>query len=117
MVKASVFYPDIKDRYEAFNYDNLTTLNYTDAIIDFDASRINSLLKSDYILFEERPENEYNHMGIAKELNGTFHYVETFFHEKTKNYINGQIIVKIKSFKVLDADENIIVSDAFNEKS
>ena len=34
MVKSSVFYPQIQERYENFSYDNLTTLNYTDAIIN-----------------------------------------------------------------------------------
>ena len=42
MVKNSVFYKDIEERYENFSYDNLTTLNYTDAIINFNPSIINS---------------------------------------------------------------------------
>ena len=50
MVKASAFYNKIEDRYNSFDYDNLTTLNYTDAVIDFDASLIPSKLKSDYLL-------------------------------------------------------------------
>ena len=37
-----------------FSYDNLTTLNYTDAVINFNPSLINSKIKSDYLLFEER---------------------------------------------------------------
>ncbi len=65
IVRTSSFFYLIEARYNSFSYDNLTTLNYTDAIIDFDASRINSKLKSDYILFEERPSTEYNHMAIA----------------------------------------------------
>lgn len=52
-VKASVFYKDIKQRYESFSYDNLTTLNYTDAIINFNASLINSKIKSDYLLLRK----------------------------------------------------------------
>ena len=54
MVRASVFYNDISERYENFSYDNLTTLNYTDAVINFNPSLINSKIKSDYLLFEER---------------------------------------------------------------
>ena len=52
MVRASVFYNDISERYENFSYDNLTTLNYTDAVINFNPSLINSKIKSDYLLFE-----------------------------------------------------------------
>ena len=54
MLKESVFYQDIQERYEKFSYENLTTLNYTDAIINFNPDIIKSKMKSDYILFEER---------------------------------------------------------------
>ena len=49
MVKASVFYQDITSRYESFSYESLTTLTYTDVIIDFNPSLINSKIKSDYL--------------------------------------------------------------------
>lgn len=51
MVKASVFYPDIESRYESFSYDNLTTLTYTDAVINFNPALIKSKIKSDYLLY------------------------------------------------------------------
>ena len=35
-VRASVFYPKIQERYENFSYENLTTLTYTDAVVNFD---------------------------------------------------------------------------------
>ncbi|MFW5668935.1 MAG: PBECR4 domain-containing protein, partial [Acetivibrio ethanolgignens] len=35
MIKASVFYSDIAERYENFSYETLTTLTYTDAVINF----------------------------------------------------------------------------------
>lgn len=54
MVKSSVFYPDIQDRYESFSYENLTTLTYTDAVINFNPKVIKSKIKSDYLLFEEK---------------------------------------------------------------
>ena len=65
MVKNSVFYKDIEERYENFSYDNLTTLTYTDAVINFNPAIIKSKIKSDYQLFEEKSNKEYNHMGIA----------------------------------------------------
>lgn len=69
MVKASVFYPTIQDRYESFSYENLTTLTYTDAIINFNPSVIKCKIKSDYLLFEEKGNKEYNHLGIAIDKN------------------------------------------------
>lgn len=67
MVKASVFYPDIESRYESFSYENLTTLTYTNAVINFNPSLIKSKIKSDYLLFEERTNGGYNHLGIAED--------------------------------------------------
>ena len=96
MVRASVFYNDISERYENFSYDNLTTLNYTDAVINFNPSLINSKIKSDYLLFEERINKEYNHLGIAFDKNSNRRYIETFFHQDTDMYIKGQTIVKVR---------------------
>lgn len=112
MVKSSCHYHRIQDRYENFTYDNLTTLNYTDAVIDFDPKKINSKLKSNYILFEEK-NSEYNHMGIA--LNGLrgYRYIETFFREPTDKYVARQTVVKIKRFTLFDSTRNIIVEDYF----
>ena len=113
-IKASVFYPDIKERYENFSYDNLTTLNYTDAIINFNASLMKSKIKSDYLLFEERPvSGEYNHLGIARDAIAITRYFETFFHEYTNKYLLGQTKVPIKAFRILDAQGNIFVEDSF----
>lgn len=111
-VRSSVFFKKIEDRYEYFNYDNLTTLIYTDAIIDFDAHSIGSVLKGDYLLFEERPDGEYNHMSIAMDEMGE-RYVESFFHQNTNNYLKGQKIVKIVKFAIYDADGNLVVEDRF----
>lgn len=113
-IKTSVFYSDIEKRFENFSYDNLTTLNYTDAIIDFNPVRIKSKIKSDYILFEERPSTgEFNHMGIAMDSVAGTRYVETFFHETSDKYILGQTIVKIEGFRITDPVGNIIVEDSF----
>lgn len=113
MLKASVFYSAIQDRYENFSYENLTTLNYTDAIVNFNPQIIKSKIKSDYILFEERENNEFNHMGIALDKNKGNRYVETFFHEQSDKYIAGQTIVKVKRFRLYDMDGKVIVEDSF----
>ena len=113
MVKSSIFYSDIKDRYESFSYDNLTTLTYTDAVIDFDPAIIKSKIKSDYLLFEKKNENEFNHLGIALDKKSGKRYVETFFNHPDAMYISGQKIVKVDSFTLYDAGGKIIVEDKF----
>lgn len=114
MVKASVFYEQIATRYENFSYNNLTTLNYTDAVIDFDAKRIKSKLKSDYLLFEEKASKEYNHLGIATDTKTKTRYIESFFHQPTDMYIKNQQIVKVKGFTLYTPDKEIIVTDSFS---
>ncbi len=113
MVKASVFYSDIASRYENFSYDNLTTLTYTDAAINFNPTLINSKIKSDYLLFEKKANNEYAHLGIAKDSHTNNRYIETFFHQTTDMYIKGQTIVKVKTFTLYTPENHIIISDSF----
>lgn len=113
MVKSSVFYKNIKTRYKNFSYDNLTTLTYTDAVVNFNPTLINSKIKSNYLLFEQKASNGYNHLGIAEDHNTKNRYIETFFHQTTDMYIKGQSIVKVKSFALYTPDNEIIVSDSF----
>lgn len=113
MVKSSVFYEEIAERYESFTYENLITLTYTDAVINFDPKRINSKIKSDYLLFEEKENHEYNHLGIAKDPISNKRYIEMFFHQSTDMYIQNQQLVKVKSFTLYSPDNQIIVTDSF----
>lgn len=113
MVTSSVFFPKIKERYDNFSYDNLTTLNYTDVIINFNPTIIKSKIKSDYLLFEKKNENEFNHLGIALDKKSGKRYVETFFNHPDAMYISGQKIVKVDSFTLYDAGGKIIVADKF----
>lgn len=113
MVKNSVFYNTIQPRYESFSYDTLTTLTYTDAVIDFDPSRIRSKLKSDYLLFEQKANHVYNHLGIATDYHTNTTYIETFFHQESDMYLKDQSIVKVKQFTLYTPDNQIIVSDSF----
>ena len=112
MVKKSSFYKEISDRYDKFSYDNLTKLTYTDAIINFNSKRINSKIKSDYLLFEEEDEG-YNHLGIATDTLTKNRYIETFFYQNTDMYIKGQTVVKVNSFTLYSSDGKIIVTDNF----
>ena len=113
MVTSSVFFPKIKERYDNFSYYNLTTLNYTDVIINFNPTIIKSKIKSDYLLFEKKNENEFNHLGIALDKKSGKRYVETFFNHPDAMYISGQKIVKVDSFTLYDAGGKIIVEDKF----
>lgn len=113
MVKASVFYSDIKTRYESFSYDNLTTLTYTDAVINFNPTLIKSKIKSDYLLFEEKINGEFNHLGIAEDSITKNRYIETFFHQTTDMYIKGQTVVNVKKFTLYTPDNQMIVTDSF----
>lgn len=113
MVKSSIFYPNIAARYESFSYDNLTTLSYTDAVINFNPDLIRSRIKSNYLLFEEKANNEYNHLGIVSDLKTHQNYIETFFHQENDMYIRSQQVVKVKSFTLYTPDKEIIVTDSF----
>lgn len=86
---------------------------FTDAVINFDPKRINSKIKSDYLLFEEKENHEYNHLGIVKDPISNKRYIETFFHQSTDMYIQNQQLVKVKSFTLYSPDNQIIVTDLF----
>jgi hypothetical protein len=113
MVQSSIFYHTIAERYENFTYDNLTTLTYTDAIINFNPTLIKSKIKSDYLLYEQKGNQKYNHLGIALDPVTGERYIETFFHQNTNMYIIGQQTMKIKSFTLYSPNNEIIVTDSF----
>lgn len=113
MVRASTFYSDIADRYEKFSYESLTTLTYTDAVINFNPNRVHSKLRSDYLLFEEKGNGVYNHLGIALDTFTGERYIETFFCELSDMYIVGQAVVKVISFTLYAPDGQVIVTDSF----
>lgn len=113
IIKSSMFYSEIQDRYENFSYKNLTTLSYTDVVINFNPKIIKSKLKSDYILFEEKNNGKYNHMAIALDKKTGKRYIETFFNESSNKYIHNQKIEKVKSFYLYDKNNKLIVNDSF----
>lgn len=112
MVKGSSEFPKIEERYNNLTYDKLTSMSYTDAIINFNPAPLNSSIKSDYLLFEQEGSG-YNHLGIAFDNTVPKRYIETFFHEPSKKYIAGQTVVKIVQFSLYDPKGNLIVEDIF----
>ena len=109
VVKNSIYFPDIQDRYFAFSKENILSVSYTDAIIHFNASRIGSNLSSDYILFEEK-NNKYNHLCVAQDSLGK-RYAESFFVNPSDLYMRGQSIVKISKIEIFDAGGNKYMED------
>ena len=112
MVRSSVHFPNMADRYENFSYDSLTTLSYTDAIIDFDSMLAHSQIKSAYLLFEQKGSG-YNHLGIAVDPVSGTRYVETFFYEATDQYLKGQTIEPIMEYTIYDQNHIPIITDKF----
>ena len=109
VVKSSIYFQDIQDRYLAFSKDSILSVSYTDAIINFNASLIGSNLTSDYILFEKK-DNKYNHLCVAHDSRGK-RYAESFFVNPTDLYMRGQSIMKISRIEILDASGNKYVED------
>lgn len=99
VIKHSNYFNLISKRYEHFTKDNILSLSYTDALIDFNANLICSSLKSKYILFEKK-EQGYNHLCIAQSIKVT-KYVESFFYNSTDLYIRNQKIIKVKKLKYM----------------
>jgi hypothetical protein len=70
-------------------------------------------IKSDYLLYEQKGNQKYNHLGIALDPVTGERYIETFFHQNTNMYIIGQQTMKIKSFTLYSPNNEIIVTDSF----
>ncbi len=112
MVRGSLEFSKIEKRYDNLTYDKLTSLTYTDAIINFNAASAKSIIKSDYLLYEQEGGG-YNHLGIAIDNSVSKRYIETFFNESTDRYVKGQTAVRVAKFSLYDATGNLIVDDAF----
>lgn len=109
VIKHSNYFNLISKRYEHFTKDNILSLSYTDALIDFNADLICSSLKSKYILFEKKQQG-YNHLCIAQSIKAT-KYVESFFYNSTDLYIRNQKLIKVKKIKIYDSKGNIYMED------
>ncbi len=110
ILKKSVYFPTIEQRYEKFSRENILTISYTDAIIDFNAKLIGSNLKANHILYEQKNNQGYNHLCIAKDSK-TRQYAESFFYNSTDLYIRNQKSIKIRNVKIYDNKGNLFIED------
>ena len=93
VIKNSNHFHIIQNRYSQLSYQNLTTVSYTDVIVSFDKTIINSKLNSIYILYEQNIYGGYNHLGIGFDPIKNDTYIETFFCDNN-SYIQNQITKK-----------------------
>ena len=108
-IRASAYFPLIEERYNHFSKDSILSISYTDVIINFNPSFINSKLKADYILFEKVGQG-YNHLCIAPKQGGEY-YAESFFYNKDQRYLRGQEVVKIKSIHIYTDKNKLYLMD------
>lgn len=108
-IRQSYFFKNIEKRYNEFGKENLLSVSYTEAIVDFEASVLGSALNADYILFENKDPG-YNHLCVAQDKNGD-RYAESFFYHEQNDYINNQKIVKVKKVIIYDNQNNIYLED------
>ncbi len=109
IIRESMYFPSIEVRFNNFSKENILTMSYTDAIIDFNASLIASNLKAKYILFEKKKIG-YNHLCIAEDGNGK-KYTESFFYNATDLYIRNQMTIKVKCVKIYDDSGALYLED------
>jgi hypothetical protein len=112
VIKNSNHFHIIQNRYSQLSYQNLTTVSYTDVIVSFDKTIINSKLNSIYILYEQNIYGGYNHLGIGFDPIKNDTYIETFFCDNN-SYIQNQITKKIIDYQLFDGNGNLIINDKF----
>lgn len=109
IVKKSLYFQKIQSRYKFLNTDNLLSIAYTDALINFNPTLINSTLQAKYILFKEQNIG-YNHLCIAEDIYSN-QYVESFFYDETDLYLRNQVKVKVKKVTIYDKSGEIYLED------
>jgi len=110
IIKDSVYFPMIEQRYYNFSRENLLTLAYTDAIVDFNAALIGSKLRGDCILFENQKSKGYNYLSIAKDEHNN-RYAESFFYNSSDSYIRNQKVVKVDKVEIFDKEGKLYFAD------
>ena len=113
-LRSSKYFADIEDRYSRLTAMNLLSMTYTDVVVDFDVNllRASKLVNTKYILFEKEA-GAYRQLCIKHNNQEKMHYVESFFYEKSDDYIKGQRVDKILSMKVIAPDGSIYLEDSF----
>ena len=110
IVRSSLEFPTISDRYENFTRDNLLTVSYTDVIIDFNPTLIGSSLQAKYILFEDKHPG-YNHLCIGCTTKGN--YAESFFYQPSDRYIVNQNTCAVEMVQIYDTNGRLFFEDGF----
>lgn len=113
IIKRSIYFPDIAARFNSFSKENILTISYTDAIVDFNASLVGSNLKAKYILIEKKRQG-YNHLCVAEDGNGK-KYAESFFHASTDLYIRKQRTIKVKCIRIYDNFDALYLEDVLSK--
>lgn len=113
-IRTSKHFAAIEDRYERLTSDNLLSMTYTDVVIDFDVTllKASKLVNTKYILFEKE-QNAYRQLCIKQNNMDQLYYVETFFYEKSDDYIRGQLRDRVISMQVIAPDGSIYLEDSF----
>lgn len=112
-VKSSLYYEAIQKRYNQFTANNLFSMTYTDAIVNFDVSKLpnSKLQNTQYILYETEPDG-YRNLCVGHDKSEKY-YVETFFYEPSDYYIRGQLHEKIVRMHIIAPDNSIYFEDTF----
>lgn len=116
IIKDSMYFSDIEQRYINFSKENILTLTYTDAIVNFNASLIGSKLRGDYILFEKKISSGFNYLSIAKDYQQK-RYAESFFYNPTDLYVRNQTIVKVSKVEIYDNKGKLFLKDYIEKTS
>lgn len=111
-IKNSLYFTEIEQRYKNFSKENLLSIVYTDAIVDFNASPIASKLRGEYILFEYKKMRGYIYLSIAKDSQKK-RYAESFFFNSTDVYIKNQKIVKVNKVEIYDKYGKLYLEDKY----
>ena len=109
IIKGSIYFPDIEVRFNSFSKENILTMSYTDAIVDFNATLIGYNLNAKYILFEKKMQG-YNHLCVAEDGNGK-QYAESFFYNSTDLYLRNQRTIKVKCIRIYDNFGDLYLED------
>lgn len=111
-IRKSSYFSLISNRFDSFSKESILSLIYTDVVVDFDSSLINSKLTAKYILFERKSSCAYNHLCVAENLRSE-KYAESFFYEPTDLYVRNQKTLKVKKVRILDKDKNVYLEEEF----
>lgn len=110
IIRRSSYFQNIEDRFNNFSKENILTMSYTDAIIDFNASLIGSNLRAKYILFEQKRQIGFNHLCVAEDVRGE-KYAESFFYNSTDLYIRNQAKIRVKRVRIYDKNGTLYLED------